>query len=224
MFQLMTNIKQVSALIKKEFLIEWRTRYALNGILLYVISTIFLAYLSFVDLEPSVWNGVFWIIMLFAITNAVAKSFINESARRKMYYFFIVAPWQLLLSKIIYNLFLGLLIGFISFSAYALVLGLPAMITLNFSVALFLGVASFSILFTIISAIASQNQTNSAGLMAVLGFPIVIPMLLILIKLSNKLLTGDFLIDLWRDIAVLIALNVLVAVISFILFPFIWKD
>jgi heme exporter protein B len=89
---------------------------------------------------------------------------------------------------------------------------------------LFLGVASFSILFTIISAIASQNQTNSAGLMAVLGFPIVIPMLLILIKLSNKLLTGDFLIDLWRDIAVLIALNVLVAVISFILFPFIWKD
>ena len=55
--------QSIITLIKKEFLSEWRQRYALNGIILYLASTIFVVYMSFklkagaID-EPT-WNALF---------------------------------------------------------------------------------------------------------------------------------------------------------------------
>ena len=71
----------------KEWKVEWRNRYALNGLLLYLISTIFICYMSFNvkvnQLNPLTWNALFWIIMLFAAVNAIAKSFMHEKPARR---------------------------------------------------------------------------------------------------------------------------------------------
>jgi heme exporter protein B len=81
-----TPVSQLFLLIKKEWQIEWRNRYALNGLLLYLISTIFICYLSFNvkanQLNPPTWNALFWIIMVFSAVNAVAKSFMQEQSGR----------------------------------------------------------------------------------------------------------------------------------------------
>ncbi len=82
---------------------------------------------------------------------------------------------------------------------------------------------SLSLVFTFLAAIAARAQ-QSAALMAILGFPLVIPQLLLLSKISNvafsSVLQGGFG---WM-ITVLVALDVLIIVLSLILFPFLWKD
>jgi heme exporter protein B len=45
---------QIPVLVKKEMQLEWRQRYALHGLLLYLASTIFVCYLSFKAKQHSI--------------------------------------------------------------------------------------------------------------------------------------------------------------------------
>ena len=97
-------LKEIAALLQKELLIEWRQRYALGGMFLYVVTTVFVCFLSFKNIiETSTWNALFWIIILFASVNASAKSFLQESKGRLLYYYTLCSPQAFVLSKIIYN-------------------------------------------------------------------------------------------------------------------------
>lgn len=82
----MKNSHPILSLVKKDLLLEFRQQYTLYGILLYVASTIFVVYLSMGEPEDKVWNGLFWVIQLFVCVNAVAKSFLQESRGRMLYY------------------------------------------------------------------------------------------------------------------------------------------
>ena len=122
----MELINQTWYLFKKEILLEWRSKYAFNGVLLYVVSTVFVCYISF-NLTPGftgsqgypvVWNVLFWIIMLFASVNAIAKSFMQESKNRLLYYYTIASPQAIILSKTIYNVLLMSLLSILALLVY----------------------------------------------------------------------------------------------------------
>jgi len=98
---------EIKHLIVKDIRLELKQKYALNGILLYVVSTIFVCYLSFTRIiDAETWNSLFWIIMLFTSVNAVSKSFVQESQGRQLYYYTLSGPQAVILSKIIYNILL----------------------------------------------------------------------------------------------------------------------
>src|SRR3954462_14662618 len=100
-------IKEIKYLIQKELLSEWKQKYAFNGLLVYVVSTVFICYLAFKQIiDPPAWNALFWIIMLFASVNAIAKSFMQESRGRQLYMYIIADARSIILSRIIYNLLL----------------------------------------------------------------------------------------------------------------------
>lgn len=215
--------KQVVTLLKKEILLEWRSKYALNGILLYVVSTVFVCYLSFRTTPPLVWNALFWIIMLFAAINAIAKSFIQESKGRLLYYYQIASPQAIIIAKIIYNILLMILMAVIALIFYSIVFQNVVGDELLYFVAVILGAISFSTVFTMISAIASKAGNNST-LMAILSFPVIIPLLMLIIKLSKNAMDGlDRSVSL-REIGVLALINLIVIATSLILFPYLWRD
>ena len=110
----MNLFNQVKFLIHKEIVLEWRSKYALNGILLYVISTVFVCFLSFKSIEPITWNALFWIIMLFASVNAITKSFVQESVGRQLYFYTLASPQAIIISKIIYNIILMIFLSLIA--------------------------------------------------------------------------------------------------------------
>lgn len=219
----MQLIKEVKFLIHKELLLEWRSKYALNGVLLYVVSTVFVCFLSFVSLKGITWNVLFWIIMLFASINTVSKSFLQESKGRQLYIYTIASPAALIISKTIYNILLMLLVTLIALAFYTLVFDyLPADMWM-YLVAVVLGSISFSTIFTMISAIASKAG-NGGMLMAILSFPVIIPVITMLIKLSKNAVDGlDRSVSL-DEIATLLVTNVLVVVFSLFLFPYLWRD
>lgn len=215
--------KQVVTLLKKEILLEWRSKYALNGILLYVVSTVFVCYLSFRTTPPLVWNALFWIIMLFAAINAIAKSFIQESKGRLLYYYQIASPQAIIIAKIIYNILLMILMAVIALIFYSIVFQNVVGDEFLYFVAVILGAISFSTVFTMISAIASKAGNNST-LMAILSFPVIIPLLMLIIKLSKNAMDGlDRSVSL-REIGVLALINLIVIATSLILFPYLWRD
>jgi heme exporter protein B len=74
------------------------------------------------------------------------------------------------------------------------------------------------------AAIAAKAQQNAA-IMAILGFPLIIPQLLLLIRLSKSAFGEVFREGAVVQILLLLTgLDVLVIVLAIVLFPFLWKD
>jgi heme exporter protein B len=221
----MKLFNQTKYLLRKEILLEWRSKYAFNGVLLYVVSTVFVCYLSFNfrKTEPVVWNVIFWIIMLFAAVNAIAKSFLQESQSRLLYYYTIASPHAIILSKIIYNILLMTLLGILALVIYSLFFKNDLGDPWYYVLAVILGSVSFSTVFTMISAIASK-ASNNGTLMAILSFPVIIPVILLLIKFSKNAMDGlDRSVSL-DEMGILCAINVIVIATSLLLFPYLWRD
>ncbi|HEX8348387.1 MAG TPA: heme exporter protein CcmB [Hymenobacter sp.] len=220
-------LREIWYLIQKDFRLEWRQRSALNGMLLYVGSTVFVCYLSFSlrggELPVPAWNALFWIILLFTAVNAAAKGFLQESRGRLLYYYTLVRPQAVILAKIGYNALLLLGLSLVGLAVYALVLGNPVQNAALFVGNVMLGALGFATTLTLVSGIAAK-ATNSSTLMAVLGFPVMIPMLLLLIKVSKNALDGLEFEASRSSLLTLVALNLIVTAISYLLFPFLWRS
>jgi len=218
----MNSARHIYTLIKKDLLLEVRQQYSFYGILLYIIATIFVLYMTIREPEAKVWNGLFWVIQLFICINAVAKSFLQETRGRMLYFYSIVNPRDFILAKLVFNSVLMLLMSFLSILLFSLFLGNPVQKVLPFIGLVLLGGWSLSLVFTFLSAIAAKAQQNAA-IMAILGFPIIIPQLMLLIQLSNTVFSDKMGIA-YSTLLLIIALDVLVVMLAVILFPFLWKD
>ncbi|MBC7650710.1 MAG: heme exporter protein CcmB [Deinococcales bacterium] len=218
-----TSLQKILALLKKDILLETRQQYSLYGILLYVISTIFVIYLSMGQPEDKVWDGLFWITQLFVCVNAVAKSFLQENKYRLLYFYSIAGAKDFIISKLLFNLLLMIVMSLLSLAAFTLLLGNPLNNWLQFLGITILGGASISLVFTFLAAIAGKAQ-QSAALMAIMGFPIIIPQILILMKITTTAFSAIILEGWWFLVFSLVGLDFLVIALAVILFPFLWKD
>ncbi|WP_093367717.1 heme exporter protein CcmB [Sphingobacterium wenxiniae] len=219
----MNLFQQIKVLVYKDMILEWRSKYAINGILLYVVSTVFVCYQAFKSVDTLVWNALFWIILLFASINAINRSFIQESSYRQLYYYTIASPKAVILSKIIYNTFVMVLLSAIAFSVYSLIFSNPIGDPTLYLTAVLLGSISFATVFTMVSGISSKTGNNST-IMAILSFPVIIPLLIVLIKLSQNAINGLERTVSSGEILVLLAINVITVTISLLLFPYLWRD
>ena len=219
-------------LIKKEMLVEWRQRYAINGMVLYLASTIFVCYMSFSlkagSITPVTWNALFWIIILFTSVNTLAKSFIQDSAGRQLYFYSIASPESIIISKMVYNSLLGAAMATLGVLIYGQVMsntvsGTDNMDYAYFFVAVLLGSVGFATCLTMVSAIASKAK-NSTSLMAILSFPVLIPLILLLIKLSKNAMDGLDRASSSDEILTLLAINAITIAISYVLFPYLWRS
>lgn len=220
-------LKEIAVLIQKEITLEWRQKYALNGILLYVVSAVFITYLSVGAKQGNIgiptWNALYWIIILFSAVNAVAKSFVQEHQGRQLYYYMIASPEAIIISKIIYNTLLTLVLALLGYLVFSVILGNPVQDQGMFLLNLILGAVGFSACLTMVSGIASK-ASNNATLMAILSFPVIIPILLMAIRVSKNAIDGlDWSVSLDK-IVTLMAINVIVAVTAYILFPYLWRS
>ena len=206
---------------------EWRQKHAIGGVFLYVIATIFVVRLGF-ELIPNVevWNSLFWIIMLFAAFQTMGKTFDTDGQGKSLYLYTLVKPEVYILGKLIYNCMMMLLVAVATYVFYVFFIGNEVLENFDawmFFVAILLGAIGLSVILTMIGAISSKTN-NNLGLMAILGFPVVLPFLLTLIGFSSLAVTGagwdKALVFVW----VLLAIIMIVVSLSYILFPYLWRD
>lgn len=180
--------------------------------------------LAFVNqLNPLTWIIIYWLIILFVAINAIAKSFISERPGQLLYLYSLVHPISVILAKIIYN---SVLLSIISFLAWFLYAGLSEVDMADpklFAIIIFLGSCAFATNLTLVSAIAAKAE-NKTTLLAVLSFPLIVPVLLTLIKISRFAIEGldkDLGLD---QLVILGGISLLLMLVSAILFPVIWRE
>jgi heme exporter protein B len=215
---------EIKYLIGKEIKLELKQKYVLNGILLYLVSTIFVTYLAFDRIiDTDTWNSLFWIILLFVAVNGISKSFIQESPARHLYYYTIASPQAVLLSKVIYNLLLMTILSVLSFVVFLLLMGNLVVNIPLFLTTLILGSLGLASILTMVAAIASR-ASNNFSLMAILSFPIVLPLLGTLMKVSKSALSAAQWSGNYGFIIILLTINVAVIILAYLLFPYLWRD
>lgn len=215
---------QILALVRKDLLLDWRQQFSFASVVLYLASTIFIIVLSTQSENPGLWNALLWIVILFVANNAVAKNFAQDAERQRLYYYTIADPIAVLSAKYIYNTLVLLLLNVLAYIGLRVFTGVdPVRLYDIFFLCLFLGSVGFSIVFTFTSAIA-QASNNKHTLLAILSFPVLIPMLLLLFKLSQHSLGMIMDTSYKTDILMLAAIDLLLIGISLLLFPFLWKD
>jgi len=223
-------INSVKAILLKDLIIEFRNRYVLGGILLYVFSSVLVIYFalqynnSIQELSPVIWSVLFWLIILFSSVNAIANSFFREPEGRFYYYYWLISPHALILAKLCYNFIFTLALSLLTFGIFSLMVNDPVINYPVFLITIVLGGTGYSFLFTTMSAIASRAG-NNATLMAVLGFPLVIPLIIFLTKLSGAAIAAPgFSEETVKNIKMLLAFNIVQPTLALILFPYIWRD
>lgn len=217
------HMQQFLVLLRHEVLLEWRQRNALGGILLYVVSTVFVSYMTFKAIPALSWIALYWVMLLFAATNAIAKSFMQLAQGRMLYYYTLVKPAQFLLAKMVYNLILLSAIQLLTMLVMAVLVGNPLQDSGWFLVTGWVGIVGLSVILTLVSAIA-QKASNQSTLMAVLSFPVVIPVLVLVIRMSKQALDGLDRSLGFNWLLNLAAIDILVIAVAVLLFPYLWKD
>lgn len=215
--------KGIWHLVAKDIKLEWREKYALSGILLYVLSTAFVIYSVFQSVDPFTWVSLYWIITLFAAINAASRSFITENQNIWLYYYLLASPQQIILSKMLFNSILLLVLSIASNAVFALLLGFNINGVELWLVISLLGGLGFALAFTMISAIAAKAR-NAGVLMTILGLPIMIPQLLLLVKLSKQAVAGALVSSVTTDLLALVAIDIILVAVALVFFPFLWKD
>ena len=221
------NTKPTIALLKKEFILELRRKAVISGLGLYLLSIIFICYLTFNlrqnVISPNTWAAMYWLTILFSVVNSVAKSFIGEKKGTLIYYYTLASPQQIIISKIVYNTLLCLLISVAGYGLFSVFIYNPVQDQLIFLTALVLASFGFAISLSLISGIAAKAN-NSNVLMAVLSFPVVISILLMVVRMTKNAVDGIDRAASTDEILNLVAINCIAGALGYILFPYIWRS
>lgn len=217
-------MRQVKQLILHEIRIELKNKQALGSLVVYSVSSIYISYLAFrQNIDPITWNALFWIIMLFAATNAVAKSFLQESKGIQLYYYTLLNARAVILAKIIYNILLLTTLGFLNFLCYWILFNTVIADPIQYLLGIFLGSMGLSAILTLVSGLVSRAN-NSASLVAILGFPLLFPLLISILKFSKNAMDGLGWYVNQPYFIILLSLNIAVILLSYLLFPYLWRE
>jgi len=218
---------KIIELLKKEFILELRRKSVISGLGLYLFSIIFICYLTFNlgqnAIGPNTWSALFWLTILFSVVNSVAKSFIGEKKGTLIYYYTIASPQQIILSKIIYNTILCLVISLAGYFLFSVFIYNPVQDQFTFFIALLLASIGFSASLSFISGIAAKAN-NSNVLMAVLSFPVVISILLMVVRVTKNAVDGIDRVASTDELLNLVAINCIAGALGYVLFPYIWRS
>lgn len=218
------NTSNIIALLKKEFLLEFRQKTSLASILLYVLSIVFISFLSFKSgIKPDVWGALFWLVLFFAGINAASKSFFTESKARGIYNYTLYHPTEFVISKIIYNIVLLWVVCLCSVLTFGWMIGFPVQNVLLFILTLLLGSAALGGSLTLMSCISSKTG-NSYSVMSLLSMPVCIPVMLLSLRLTKNAIDGlDWSVS-YKYMGGLFIIDVIIISLSLFLFRYLWKE
>lgn len=218
------NTQLLSQLIKKEFLLEFRQKSTLAGILVYIVATVFISALCFKKvIQPTVWNALFWVIFMFIAVNVSSKSFMQETKGKGLFNYLYYNARSFILSKIIYNMLLMAVLSLLTFFFYSWFVGNMVQDLSMFLAALLFSSSAFSGVLSLMSAIASKAN-NNISLMTILSFPVLMPLLLVSVKLSKHAIDGLAWSVSYKYLLILIMLNIVVVALATLLFNYLWKE
>ncbi len=160
----MNSLLCIWAVAVKDVRSELRVRYALNALLMFIVTSVAALVIALGDseLNPEILSAMFWIVILFSAMSGLSRIFVSEEERGTTLVLQLVAsPSAVYFGKLIFNCSLTLVLS----SAVTLlyVIAFPAFIIRSGTVFLctvFLGSLGFASASTMIAAIIATSLSN----------------------------------------------------------------
>ena len=211
---------------QKDVQLEFRTRFAINAIILFAITT--LTAISFsigpAKLESTILSSLLWIILFFSAMSGLSHIFVREEEQQTADTLRLVtSPLSVFLGKWLFNVVLLFALEIIIVPLYFLLMNTSTGNMQLFLVILLSGSIGLSTVSTIIAAIISQASARGA-LFAVLSFPISLPIIISSIHGTRIALDGNSFSDGISDLQILISFFIVIFTVSILTFEFIWKN
>ncbi len=215
------------AIFVKDFRSELRTRYALNALIMFVVTTlaIVLFALGNEGTSSELLSGVLWIIIFFSAMSGLSRTFVSEEERGTVMTLHLIArPSMVYAGKLLFNFILLFLINVLTVILYLALLTNFIIRTYDlFIVTMILGTMGLASASTIIAVIISKANVKGT-LYPVLSFPILLPLLLTVIKATALSVEGASFSEGTGEFQVLLSYLVVIIAASYLLFDFVWKD
>ena len=203
-----------------------RSQHSIAGLVLFAIATVYAAYQVVQGRpEPETWNALAWVILLFTAFNGVSRTLEEDRSEVLAYLRTTVQPLHFMLARTLHNVvvltglaclvvfFMGLLLGWAK---------LDGMRIAGFVGGMALTAVALGTTLTLLALIAARAGAGF-GMTAVLGLPLVLPVVLVSTTLGSELMSGVLLADTWHNFAFLGALAAGSGVFGAVLFPYLWR-
>ncbi|MCD6161149.1 MAG: heme exporter protein CcmB [candidate division Zixibacteria bacterium] len=215
------------AILIKDFKSEFRTRYAVNAIVMFALVTVVAVGFSTggIALHKDMQGILLWLVIYFASIAGLGQSFIKEEENRtatalRLY----ASASSIYCGKFLFNLLLLIGLVIVIVPIFAVLIGLEIKCYSLFLAVLILAAISLAGSTTLIAAIISKASIKGV-LMAALSFPVILPLLIIAIKGTQKSLYDNAIFfDGLPELKVLLSYAVVMTVVGFLLFDYVWND
>jgi heme exporter protein B len=221
------TIAAILAIVSKDVRSELRTRYALNALLMFVVTSVATILFALRDdqISTDVLSGMFWVVVFFTAMSGLSRIFVSEEERGTTLTLQLIAsPSVIYFGKLLFNAGLTLLLTIAVAVLYVLVF--PAFVIQSpsiFITTLLLGGLGFAAAATIIAAIIAKAHSKGT-LYPVLSFPVLIPLLMTVMQSTTKALDGEAFYSALGDFQILIAYLLIIVGGSYLLFDYVWKE
>jgi heme exporter protein B len=219
-------LQNVIEIFKKELKAEFRTKYVLNSLLMFVLISVAIIRFAAGDekLDEDIATGLLWVVIFFASVSSLARTFIKEQDKDTINALKLSSiPEAVFIGKLMFNLLLSYFTGFLTLLLFVMIMDYQIQNILSYILIFLIGNKGLVISLTIIAAIISK--ANSKGtLYPVLAFPILIPLLVSIIYASKLAAAGAQIYALLDEFIIMICYIVVVFTVSIMLFKFIWEE
>lgn len=220
-------LRQVGALLWKDFLIELRTRDAVAAIMVFGIVALTVFNFAFELRAESVGlvaPGVLWVAILFAGTLGLGRSFSHERERGSMEGILLCPADRgtIFIAKFLANLVFITLAEMVIVPIYDSFLDVP---TLRAGVVgvILLATVGFAAVGTVFGAM-SVNTRAKEVMLPVLLLPVLVPLIIGAVRATTLLIDGQPFSEAQTWVNLLIVIDVVYLAISFIVFEFVVED
>lgn len=220
-------LRSTAAVLRKDFASELRTRYAVNALIMFVVTalSIILFALAGESVSSEVLAGLLWIVIFFSAMSGLSRTFVSEEERgTTMTLQLLARPSSVYFGKLGFNVILILSLSLLTVILYLIFVSTFIIRSYDiFVVTLVLGGVGLASASTVIAAIIAKANTKGT-LYPVLSFPILLPLLLTAIHATKLSMQGVPFAEAMADFNLLLSYAVVVITASYLLFDFVWKD
>lgn len=215
------------AVLAKDIRSELRTRYAIGAIVMFAVITVIAVGFSLggIPLDLNLQGILFWLVIYFASVAGLGQSFIKEEESRTSLALRIYAPpLSVFCGKLLFNLLLLIALEIVLVPLFTMLIGLDIRQFPLFMSVLAMGTIGLACSTTIVAAIIAKASIKGV-LFAVLSFPLILPVLIMAIKGTQKALSvGLGFGAAIGELQVLVSYAAIMLIAGFLLFEFVWND
>lgn len=222
-----SSLGRVAFLIQHAFRVEFRKKHGMAGLILFAVATIYACYqVTGRRAEMESWNALVWVVLLFSAFNAIAKSWPDDEESFRNYLKHVVRPQEWILARMAYFSLIFTALTGIVFVAFSLFMGtefIPGWRSLYFLAGMEMTALALASLLSMIQSIAIRAG-GGFSLIAVLGLPLIIPVVIISTRFGVDILHGIAIMDTVQNLLFLATLTAGFVGFGYILFPYLWRD